>query len=128
MTSEMERHSVRADATGDSIRTHLIAMHTGGIGVSLATAAALVDDCVEPAWLVPSGLTFAFGLAVTVGSLFLQKHKALKRRDAAKSGRPEPSYTRWYWRNFTWDLVALGVFCVGAYLAFCALSRLEPGC
>jgi hypothetical protein len=80
----MERHAARADATGDSIRTHLLALHTGGIGVCLATAASLVEECVDPAWIVPAGLTFAFGLVITVGSLFLQKHKALKRRDAAK--------------------------------------------
>ncbi len=128
MTSDMERHAARADATGDSIRTHLLALHTGGIGVCLATAASLVEECVDPAWIVPAGLTFAFGLVITVGSLFLQKHKALKRRDAAKVSKAEPDFTPWYWRNFTWDLVALGVFCVGAYLAFCALRSLEPGC
>jgi hypothetical protein len=128
MTIEADRHSARADATGDSIRTHLIAFHTGGIGVCLATAASLVDDCVDPAWVGPASITFAFGLALTCCSLFLQKHKALKRRNAARASKAEPNFTAWYWRNFTWDLVSLGVFCVGAYLAFCALRSLEPGC
>ena len=128
MTSEVDQHASRADATGDSIRTHLLALHTGGIGVCLATAASLVEECVDPAWVVPAGLVFAFGLVVTVGSLFLQKHKALKRRDAATASKAGPNFKTWYWRNFTWDLVALGVFCVGVTLAFCALRGLEPGC
>lgn len=128
MTIPAERHADRADAVADSIRTHLVAFNTGGIGVCLAAAASLVDSCVRPSWVIPAVAFFSAGLVAVVASLFLQRHKALKRRNAATANEVVPSFTSYLWRNFTWDLISLSLFCTGVALGLAALWCMSPGC
>jgi hypothetical protein len=42
--------------------------------------------------------------------LLLAKHPELKRRDAAKANQPEPDFTGWLWRSYTWDKISLVLF------------------
>jgi hypothetical protein len=128
MTSDADRHASRADSVADSVRTHVLAFNTGGIGVCFAAAASLAEQCVNLRWVIGPVALFTAGLVVVAASLLLQKHKALKRRDAAREGRSEPNFKPWYWRNFTWDLFALGLFCGGVAFALINLSCIHVGC
>lgn len=121
-------HETRSQQIADSLRTHLVAFNTGGVGVCLATAASLAAQCVKPHWVTPAIISFVAGLLLVIGSLFLQKHKALKRRDAARNGKAEPDFTCFLMRNFTWDILSLAAFAIGAVLALCALGSVSPGC
>lgn len=78
--------------------------------MTFAVAGAFVEHNVAPAWAVWPVAIFALGLCVTGGSLFLAKHKALKRRNALQEKTQMPDYTKWRWRNFTYDLLALCIF------------------
>jgi hypothetical protein len=121
-------YETRSQQIADSLRTHLVAFNTGGIGIGLATAASLAAQCVKPNWITPATASFVVGLLLVIGSLFLQKHKALKRRDAACAEKAKPDFTGFLWRNFTWDILSFAAFTIGAVLALCALGSVSPGC
>lgn len=124
----MINHETRSQKIADSLRIHLVAFNTAGIGICLTTAVSLAAQCVKPHWVIPATISFVAGLLLVIGSLFLQKHKALKRRDAARNGKAEPDFTCFLWRNFTWDILSLAAFAIGAVLALCALGAVSPGC
>jgi hypothetical protein len=111
--SDAADHEKRSREIADTTRRLLIAVNTGGIGASFAMAGSLAVHKVNPGWAAVPASFFVVGLVVTAASLFLAKHRELKRREAAKTNALEPDFTAWYWRSFTWDAVALGLFVVG---------------
>ena len=87
----------------------------GAIGV-LATQSDRFD-------LLQIGLSldlFTAGLAVTGLSIWIQKVKALRRRDAARNGHPIPTFDTLLERNETPDGISLLLFGLGV-LAFVAI-------
>ena len=115
--SDLDRHQQRADDMGDAMRRYLVAVNLGGIGV----LAVLVEkgagaDLPHSIW-VPL-LLFCFGLTLSGVSIALQKHKALRRRDAARDEESEPDFTIPRWRNQTYDLISFGAFIFGVVTFF----------
>ena len=103
-------YDARAREIADVTRRYLVGLNTGGIAITVAFASSLAEKEVEPRWAVWPVSVFVLGLVVSSVSIFLAKHKALKRRDAAREDRPEPNYAKWYWANFTYEIVALVAF------------------
>ncbi|MDX2028760.1 MAG: hypothetical protein SFW62_09025 [Alphaproteobacteria bacterium] len=101
-------HQKRADDMGDSTRRYLIGIHTGGIGI-LATLAEKNGYSYSLSWMVAPLIFFVLGLTIVVGSIFLQKHKALKRINSMK----KENFRNFFYWNWTWDLLALGMFAIG---------------
>jgi hypothetical protein len=96
---ETQNYSERADGIADSLRTFLIAIHTGGIAVVFAVAGSLASECVNPRWAVCPAAIFSLGLVLVGFSLLLAKHKALKRRDAVAAKKAVPEFKNILWRN-----------------------------
>lgn len=113
MATEPANQEQRSRDIADKIRAYLSALHTGGIAITFAVAGSLASQKVHPAWAILPVSGFVLGLVVLGASLFLAKHKALKRR-----GAPTQNFKSWYWRNFTFDLLSLVIFAasVGAGL------------
>lgn len=103
-------YDARAREIADVTRRYLVGLNTGGIAITIAFASSLAEKGVEPRWAVWPVSVFVLGLVVSSVSILLAKHKALKRRDAAREDRPEPTYAKWYWANFTYEIVALVAF------------------
>lgn len=106
-------HERRSRDIADTTRRFLVAMNTGGVGVTFALAGAMVPHGVAPGWAVPPVGVFSGGLLVTLLSLFLAKHRELRRRDAVRKGEPLPSFGRLK-ASYTWDIAAAVLFAVGA--------------
>ena len=106
---------MRADDMADTLRRYLFGINTGGIGVVIALASGdRGPDLGSRGLLVPL-VFFVLGVITTGGSLALQKHKALKRQEAAQNGKPPPGFKDIIWRNQTYDLIA-GVFFIGGII------------
>ena len=118
----------RAREIADTTRRYLTALNTGGVAITFGVAGTLAGNGVDPAWAVCPVSIFVLGLAITAGSLFLAKHKALKRRDAAQNNAPAPDFKQWYQRNFTFEVVALLAFlvAVGVASGSSAVSTCRP--
>lgn len=118
-----EEHEKRSQEIADTTRRVVVTLNSGGIGLVFAVAGTLTTHGIPARWaLLPVGL-FVFGLLLTGISLFLAKHRELKRRDAAKEGKDEPEhFKKRYWRSFTWDLVAFGFFGLGAIAGLLGLA------
>jgi hypothetical protein len=122
MTHAVAEHEQRAREIADASRRYLTALNTGGVAITFGVASTLAGKGVDPAWAAcPVGI-FVLGLAVTASSLLLAKHKALKRRNARRDAGPVPEFERWYWRNFTYEIVALLLFLVAVGLGLWRLS------
>jgi hypothetical protein len=120
MTFEATDQEKRSREIADKIRTYLTALNTGGIAMTFAVAGSLASQKVNPAWAVWPVVCFVVGLVILGASLFLAKHKALKRRH-----NPSFSFSKWYWRNFTYDLLALAMFCLAVGIGLWRLSCLR---
>lgn len=120
-------HEKRSREIADSIRRLLIALNTGGIGVAFGVASSLAGHKVAPGWAAWPVSFFVCGLIVTAISLFLAKHRELKRRDKNLDNLRMPNFTKWYWQSFTWDLVALTFFVVGTIAGLIKLQCLVIG-
>jgi hypothetical protein len=107
MSNDPPDQEKRSREIADKIRTYLTALNTGGIAITFGVAGSLASQKVSPAWAVWPVVGFVVGLVILGASLFLAKHKALKRRD-----NPNRDFTKWYWRNFTYDLLSLAAFIV----------------
>jgi hypothetical protein len=105
MSIEPADQEKRSQEIADKLRTYLAALNTGGIAVTFGVAGSLASQKVNPGWAVWPVFAFVVGLVILAASQFLAKHKALKRRD-----KPQVNFTKWYWRNFTYDLLALAAF------------------
>lgn len=125
MDQESVDYEQRANEVGDSIRTHLVAFHTGGIATLLATAASFLGNGVAPQWIVIPTASFSLGLIVVLCSLFLQKYKAIQRSKAIRAKKEVPSYEKWRWRNFTWDIVSVFLFVIAVWLSLSALQVIQ---
>ena len=122
--SDADDHERRSREIADTTRRLLVAINTGGVGATFAMAGALAGHKVSPGWAAwPAGV-FIAGLVVTGVSLFLAKHRELERGKAAKAGEPEPDFTAWYWRSFTWDRIALVLFVAGCVVGLWKLTTL----
>ena len=110
MSNAVAEQEQRSRDIADTTRRYLTALNTGGVGVTFGVAGALAARGVEPRWAVWPVAIFVLGLAITGGSLLLAKHKALKRRDAAAEEAPAPGFKKWYWANFTYEILALLAF------------------
>lgn len=118
MSRESADLEKRSREVSDKLRTYLATLNTGGIAVTFGVAGSLASQKVNPGWAVWPVFTFVVGLVILAASQFLAKHKALKRRD-----NPQVDFsTKWYWWNFTYDLLALAAFCVAVCLGLWQLS------
>lgn len=116
-------HEKRSQEIADTTRRVVVTLNGGGIGVVFSVAGTLAAKGVYASWAILPVTVFVVGLLFTGFSLFLAKHRELNRRDAAKQGKDEPvKFKKWYWRSFTWDLVAFALFGIGALLGLVALS------
>jgi hypothetical protein len=116
-------HEKRSQEIADTTRRVVVTLNGGGIGVVFSVAGTLVAKGVDAGWAIPPVAIFVVGLLFTGLSLFLAKHRELKRRDAAKADEDEPKkFKKWYWRSFTWDLVAFAFFGAGALVGLVALA------
>jgi hypothetical protein len=123
--SDAADHEQRSREIADTTRRLLVAANTGGIGAAFAMAGSLAAQKVGPGWAVlPAGF-FVAGLTVTGISLFLAKHRELKRRNAAVAQTSPPDFTALYWRSFTWDAMALGLFVAGCIAGLWKLTCLQ---
>ena len=120
MSDEPPDQEKRSREIADKLRTYLTALHTGGIAITFGVAGSLASQKVNPAWAVWPVVGFVVGLVILGASLFLAKHKALKRRD-----NPSIDFTKWYWRNFTYDLFSLLAFVVAVGIGLWQLSCLR---
>ncbi len=112
-TPDAADHDKRSREIADTTRRLLVAINTGGIGASFAMAGSLASQKVNPGWAALPAAIFIAGLVATGISLFLAKHRELKRGEAASAGEPMPNLKAWYWRSFNWDAFALVLFVVG---------------
>ncbi|AZC72373.1 hypothetical protein [Pseudomonas chlororaphis] len=120
MSNEPPDQEKRSREVADKIRVYLTALNTGGIAITFGVAGSLVSQKVSPTWAVCPVLGFVVGLVILGVSLFLAKHKAQKRRDD-----PNRDFTKWYWRNFTYDLLSLGAFIAAVGLGLWQLYYLR---
>lgn len=120
MPTETENQEDRSREIADKLRTYLAALNTGGIAMTFGVAGSLASHKVNPAWAALPVGAFVVGLLILGGSLFLAKHKALKRRD-----NPAVNFKAWYWRNFTYDVLSLVAFTVAVGLGLWKLSCLQ---
>lgn len=118
-------HEARSREVADTLRRFLIAVHTGGIGALLAVASSLAEQNIHPRWTFWPVSVFVGGLVVVGVSLRLAKDREIKRRDAAREGKPEPDFSGLLWRSQTWDTVSLVLFVAGAVAGLFALSCVE---
>ena len=118
-------HENRSREIADTTRRFLVGVNTGGIGASLAMAGSLAAQKVSPAWVVLPATLFITGLVATGVSLFLAKHRELKRRDAAEAQRQPPDFTALPWRSFTWDAIALVLFVAGCIAGLYKLACVQ---
>lgn len=122
---KVAEHEKRSQEVADSLRRFLVAIHTGGIGAMLAVASSLTEQRVHPRWAFWPVLIFVVGLVVIGVSLLLAKHRELKRLDAAKANQPEPDFTGWLWRSYTWDTISLVLFVGASVIALVMLSGIN---
>ena len=116
-------HEKRSQELADTTRRIVVTLNGGGIGVVFSVAGTLAGKGVYANWAIWPVAFFVLGLLFTGISLFLAKHRELKRRDAASENQDAPEkFKKWYWRSFTWDLVAFALFGVGAIAGLVALS------
>ncbi|MFQ5660409.1 MAG: hypothetical protein ACE5GZ_08270 [Gammaproteobacteria bacterium] len=115
MATEID-HEKRSQQVADSTRRYLIGVNTGGIGVTVLLAANLVESGTGPQWIVGPVSAFTLGLVFVGVSLFLAKHRSVKRSTAKEGEYDFSKYKKWYWRSFTWDIASgitfiLAVWC-----------------
>ena len=123
MLIEPSDQEKRSREIADKLRTYLAALNTGGIAVTFGVAGSLANHNVHPRWTVWPVAAFVVGLLILAVSHLLSKHKALKRRD-----NPHAHFTKWYWRNFTYDALSLLAFCVAVGLGLWELSGICLDC
>ena len=87
MSNEPPDQEKRSREIADKIRAYLTALNTGGIAITFGVAGSLASQKVRPAWTVWPVVGFVVGLILLGASLFLAKHKALKRRADPKLPR-----------------------------------------
>jgi len=120
MTIE-SHHELRSQKVADSTRRYLIGVHTGGISLTILLASKLIEHGIGPRWIVGPVSAFTLGLVLVGISLFLAKHRSVKRSIAEEKGQDLPMFKSWYWRSFTWDIIS-GITFVAA--VWCGLAKI----
>jgi hypothetical protein len=123
--SDVCDHEKRSREIADTTRRFLVGVNTGGIGACLAMAGSLAAHKVNPAWAVLPAALFIAGLTAIGVSLFLAKHRELKRRNAATEKVPPLPFKRLFWRSYTWDAIALLLFVAGCIAALSKLACVQ---
>jgi sulfite exporter TauE/SafE len=123
--AEADIQEERSRKIADTTRRALLALNTGGIATAYAVAGSLAARGVSPGWTTRPIAFFVAGLVIVVLSLFLAKHKALKRRDAAIAGDPSPDFKTWYWRNTNWDLASLAAFLLAVVTGLIEIDHID---
>lgn len=119
--TDWQAHDKRAQELGDSIRRYLVAAHTGGMGVTFALAASMVESKIRPVWAVPAVIAFVVGLTLAGISMFLAQHREIRRRDAMKANAEPPTFSRWIW-SWPWNGLSLIAFVVAIGVGLNSLS------
>ena len=120
-----EDHWRRSENLADSMRRYLIAINTGGVGITFAVASAMVDNKIPPGWAWPPVLFFIGGLGLVLGSLFLAKLRAL---DRFKAPDPDKVEFPWYMHSQPWEIASAVTFALGATIGLWQLSEIAlPG-
>jgi len=120
-----EDQEKRSREIADTIRRYLVAIHTGGIGITFGVVGALASNKINPGWAAWPIAIFSMGLVVVGGSLSLAKYKAIQRRDALRQNKEAPNFTACLWRNDTWDRVSLIIFLLGVLVGICKLNGIN---
>ena len=118
---DREVHWRRSEELADSTRRYLIAVHTGGIGVSFAVASAFADNGIAPAWAWWPVSFFSVGMGLVFLSLFLAKDRELARYKAG--GRNNITFP-WYRGSWPWDAASAIAFVVGAIAGLIKISQM----
>lgn len=112
MSDEAANQEKRSQEAADSARRFAVLLNGGALIVIAALAGAL-----QKSWPLLAVPFFIVGLCCTAASVMLVKHRALKRRDAAKAGNP-PSEFGFLMDSWTWDRAAFVFFVVGAIIGW----------
>ena len=121
----IQEHEKRSQDIADTTRRIAVTLNSGGIGLVFTVAANLTKDGTSASWAIFPAVLFLIGLLLIGISLFLAKHRELKRRDAAKQNIEEPeNFKKWYWRSFNWDLISFLFFVTGASIGLLSLTCL----
>ena len=121
----VEEHEKRSQDIADTTRRIAVTLNSGGIGLAFIVAANLIKDDAPASWVLLPVALFLIGIFFIGVSLFLAKHRELKRRDAAKENSEESeNYDKWYWRSFTYDIAAFFFFGAGALVGLLSLASL----
>lgn len=123
--NKVAEHEKRSQEIADTTRRFLIAVHTGGIGVTFALSSALAGHGINPSWAVWPVVVFAGGLVIVGVSLMLAKHRELKRRDAAKKSKNEPDFSGFFWHSYMWDIISLFLFIMGVVVGLASIHGID---
>lgn len=116
-----EIHEARSQAIADEIRRFLIGANTGGIA-AVVTLTASFSPHVAPRWAVTPIAFYLLGVSFAAISYFLAQHREIRRREAARSGEPEPHFTFFQW-SWLWNLLGAGSFLIASIFGLLALVR-----
>jgi hypothetical protein len=114
--NDLSDHEKRSQQVADSTRRFLI-----GIKTTLF-AGYMVDNGIDPGWIVGPILTFTLGLVFVGVSLFLSKHRAIKRSIAKENDQQKPDYKKWFLRSMTWDIFSAVFF---LFAVLCCLAQIS---
>ena len=122
----IQEHEKRSQEIADTTRRIAVTLNGGGIGLVFTVAANLTKDGMSTSWAIFPVSLFLTGLLFIGISLFLAKHRELKRRDDAKINITEEreNFKKWYWRSFNWDMGAFLFFVAGALKGLLSLTCL----
>jgi hypothetical protein len=111
----------RAREYGDAFRKYLLAALTGGVGVTLSVAGALVGKGVPPKWANLPILMFCTGLIVIGAGLLMGEHRSILRKRDPNAQATLP----WYKMGVAWNLFAFSWFIAASMVAIFALNRID---
>lgn len=111
--ADVDKHEQRSQTIADQLRAALLALATAGIGAAYTVSDRAAD---RKYWVAAAG-AFVVSLAFILVSWFTAKHRALKRRDAARARKEMPEYK---WRSaassWPWDIASACALIAGASL------------
>ena len=122
LMNDLSDHEKRSRQVADSTRRFLIGINAGGIALTTLFAGHMVEKGINPGWIVGPILTFTLGLVFVGVSLFLSKHRAIKRSIAKENDQQKPDYKKWFWRSMTWDIFSAVFF---LFAVLCCLAQIS---
>jgi hypothetical protein len=112
-----EKHEERSEKVADQLRATLVTLAIGGVGAAYAVSDRVVHRSY---WIIAAG-AFVLCLACIIRSWFVAKHRALKRRDAARAKKAMPRFAPWG-RKSSWFWDSLGACALIAGAAVLAIG------